>query len=362
MDFMEEMGSQRYGSDDDDKGDFDIAFDLGDDQQQAADSAGAPPASSSSAAAAAMAAAGGGKDGGYNRHKQLDWMSEMGSGRYRPAPSRSSSKLNSSAQGSSSGGGGGSDSSGKRGLMSDVAAAFGDMFTVDVGRQQHQSPGKAAGDVDFPSNGDDDGAAAVRQMHDEWQREGEEDAVWAGYGPPGNRSVENMGASFEFDFEMGGLTSMSTDGSLPDITQLEHDLSMQQQQQQQQQQSTPAAGAMDDSNAQVIKSRRSAAGRTRGGGVEQQQKSRTRAASAAVDGRTARSSQGGTGGAGDGEDAPSGFVGSSSGDLDAADGFETGWADRLMADVGPDHPVLDDVMADFGDDGDVTSSRRSRSR
>jgi hypothetical protein len=60
MNFMEEMGSDRYGSDDDDW------------RLAAADAASQPQ----------TPRAGGNKDGGYNRNRQMDWMAEMGSGRY----------------------------------------------------------------------------------------------------------------------------------------------------------------------------------------------------------------------------------------------------------------------------------------
>jgi hypothetical protein len=371
VDFMGDMGSDRY-SDDDDAVNYDRLEGLDGSQRglgrQQQQQRGRP--------------VGGGRDRGVNMQQQLGFMAEMGSDRYsdseddfepaRPVQPRGGK----GSRGANAGGRADSSSSIDLSLLSDFADALDyiddssslPLQNPNAGRSNNaaggqglgfsggsQNPGKASymdedtmewgresggGDV---SMGGDEGAAAARQVLQDWQSEGQQQQQQQPYNAGfSTRSQEGLGASFEFDSAGPGLSS--ADSVLGQLPLLEAELGAGPQQQQQQQQQEPpatAAPAKRKSRAgtssrrskkteegtaaapAAASSRRKTSTRKAAGDRKKQQKGSAAAAAAAA-----------------AEGPLDGWVGGA----DAGDeGFEEGWVDRMMDD-GTDRAGIDDVM------------------
>ncbi|WIA14911.1 hypothetical protein OEZ85_001625 [Tetradesmus obliquus] len=354
MSYMEEMGSGRYSDDDDFEG---------------------PAGSGGRRADRAAAAWGGGEGAGGAagdvggrddsvRERQMDFMGEMGSGRYSDMDDAGGDEYYAAPPRAGRGGRQQQqqqDDGRKGSLMSDIAGAFegldassdllrfsssgdsgfGSSMDMDLdspsssrgatqrnngqpaqrgsrgdgvsaaagaGKASYMEEdgfawGQGGGSSSEGGSFDDEGPAAARQLLNNWQQDGQSADVWGGYGAPDS-----------FDDQIAALA-----GDDPLLQQLASmpDNAAGGQQQQQQQRRQKSAGRQQRQPAAARGGRRggrAAAGRGRG--------------AAAAAGR--------------GGDRDDSWKGAGDGP-DDADGFEEGWADRMMSD-GNDRVGLDDVM------------------
>lgn len=303
--FMAEMGSDRYGDEDDDMPD-------------AATRRGGSRSSSGNFSDLLADVA-----------EAFDYMDDLAAPSFA-AGSSPTARNNAAGQGSGA--------AGRQGFGPNPGkASYMDEDSMEWGRD-------GAGQQGGQGSGGDDGAAAAKAVLQAWQSEGQ-----AGSRPYkaelSTRSQEGLGASFEFEIEAGpGLASAdSLLGQLPDFAQEMLEQAPQQQQQPELSMPPPpppAAAAAKRKGRAATSSRRS---------------KKTEDAAAAEDGAaaTAGSSRRKTssrkpasrskqqqGAAAAGDAAPEGWVGGA----DVSDeGFEEGWVDRMMDD-GNDRAGIDDVM------------------